>query len=101
MADEVELADVIDHTGFQRKPAFLFLMLFRSAGRIVTKTTLLDMLDFQIPSRDASEMALRNTAKYLKLQSRGFPFRVVASYGLGYRLELTDANWHWRDAKRN
>ena len=97
MTDEVEVAEIIDCTGFPRSVANLFFLLFAAAGRTVTRTTLLDMMDTLRPSRPHTYMGLNTSIKRLNRLAQNMPFKVVPVYGLGYRLELSDANWHWKN----
>ena len=97
MTDEVEVAEIIDCTGFPWTVANLFFLLFSAAGRTITHTTLLDMMDTLRPSRPHTRHSLNTSVKRLKRLSKNMPFTVVPVYGLGYRLELSDANWHWKN----
>ncbi len=96
LTDEIEVAELIDHTGFRRQTAVLFLLMFKCAGRTVTKTTLMDAIEVARQGCEMTEGALRSTVQYLNREMRGMPVRVVPVYGVGYRLEKSDPDWHWQ-----
>jgi DNA-binding response OmpR family regulator len=97
LADDVELADVVDRLGLQRQPAILFLMLFKAAGRTLTKDTLIDAVEAARPDQFLSSYALRSTIVRINARLKGLPVKVTAVCGIGYRMDRHNAMWDWRD----
>lgn len=97
LTDEIEVAEVVDHLGLQRQPAILFLMLFRAAGRTLTKDTLSDMLEASKPDHYLTRDALTSTVRRINARLQGLPVKVTAVCGIGYRMDRQDTKWHWRD----
>jgi DNA-binding response OmpR family regulator len=97
LTDEIELADVVDRLGLQRQPAILFLMLFKAAGRTLTKTTLVDLVEVVKPDQLLSDQALRSSVVRINKRLAGRPLRVTPVSGIGYRMDRKDPTWHWRD----
>lgn len=101
LADEEEVSEVMDRLGIRRAPAILFLILWKANGRTVTYDTLMDTQERLCGNESVSVGGIRTAKKHLWKVIRHYPVEILPSYGVGYRLKLTDRNWNWRDVPLN
>lgn len=97
LSDHEEISEAMVRLGLRRSAAILFLMLWRSNGRIVTYQAFLDLQNALIGRDCGHYRAVASIKKRLKKALKDYPVEIKSAYGLGYHLKKLDPDWDWRN----